>query len=93
MKPETVQRLFGFREAFEHPVTLWGTVAIFGALVVSSLLIRILHGAGRISPETYDELKKRIRSWWILAPFMIVPILLGAAWVIAGVAGLFSLGS
>lgn len=85
MSAETFQRLFGFHGAFDHPVTLWTTVAIAGCLVVSFFLVLILGKTGRISPESYDELIKRIRSWCFLAPALVVPILLGAAWVIAGV--------
>ena len=85
MTLETSRRLFGVRNAFEHPVTLWATVIIAACLGASSLLILILGRTGRLSPETYDELLKRIRSWCVLAPILVVPILLGAAWVIAGV--------
>ena len=85
MSEVTLERLFGVRHAFEHPVTLWVTVVIFGILVIASLAVAILAKAGRLSEAGHLELRQRIRSWWLLAPALLVPILLGAAWVMLGV--------
>jgi phosphatidate cytidylyltransferase len=79
------ERLFGYRHAFDHPVTVWITVAVIAKLVLSSSLIWLLHAFGRTSPELHRELVKRVRSWAIMAPLLIGPILLGAAWTIIGI--------
>src|SRR5207237_60903 len=34
MDPVTKERLFGFRHAFDSPVTLWITLSVLGALVI-----------------------------------------------------------
>lgn len=75
------ERLFDATQAFDHPVTTGIVVAIAIALASSSILLRGLRSAGKIAPETCKELLDRTRSWYYLAAAMIVPILLGAAWV------------
>ena len=50
-------------------------------LLSASILVRILRQRSKISEETYVELLTRTRSWYVLAAAMVVPILLGAAWV------------
>jgi len=85
MTSETITRLFGAEQAFEHPVTLWVTVVIFGILLFASLMVAILGKTGRLSDASQLELRQRIRSWWVLAPLMVGPILLGGAWVMLGV--------
>ena len=75
------ERLFDATLAFEHPVTIWVVAAIVIGLVVVSVLIRLLQRAGKISDDAYLELIARTRSWFVLASAMVLPILLGAAWV------------
>ncbi|MCA9248266.1 MAG: phosphatidate cytidylyltransferase [Planctomycetales bacterium] len=77
----STERLFGAGRAFEHPVTIGAVVLVVLALITASILVRVLRGTERISPETYAELLARTRSWYVLSAAMIVPILLGAAWV------------
>jgi phosphatidate cytidylyltransferase len=77
----TIDRMLGFKHAFDHPVTIGIVSTIAIALVVSSILVRTLHGSGKLSDATFDELIKRIRSWLVLCAAMVIPILLGAAWV------------
>ena len=36
MNPITRERLFGFRHAFDSPVTLWITIAVIAALLIAS---------------------------------------------------------
>jgi phosphatidate cytidylyltransferase len=79
----TRRRLFGFRHAFDHPVVLALVVAIVIALVAAPLIVIALRRAGKLDDRTYAELMHRCRSWAVIAPVMIVPILLGAAWFIA----------
>ena len=91
MTPETLHRLFGYQDAFAHPLTLGVTVAVVALLPISAAAVLALHRAGRTSDATHRELLLRIRSWAILIPLLIGPVLLGAAYVIAGVALLSAL--
>ncbi len=91
MDPRTAHRLFEFRDAFAHPLVLWVTVVVVGLLPVSAVIVWVLHRLGRTSAETHRELVLRIRSWAVLVPLLIGPVLLGAAAVIIGVAVLSAL--
>ena len=86
MNPATRERLFGFRHAFDSPVTLWITIAVIAALLIAALIIWLLHATGRTSDKLHDELVKRVVSWAVMAPLLLGPVLLGAAWTILAVA-------
>lgn len=86
MDPVSRDRLFGYRHAFDHPVTLWLTCAVFVMLLSAAFIIWVLHVSGKTSPSLHDELVKRVRSWAIMAPLLIAPVLLGAFWTILAVA-------
>lgn len=86
MTSATRERLFGFQHAFDHPVTIWATIGIVAALIVSALIVRLLRRFNRINQEQYDDVWTKWKSWVWLALFMITPILLGAAWTMAAVA-------
>lgn len=86
MDPISAQRLFGWRDAFAHPVTLAITIAVAAVLIIAYGAIWLLHRRGRTSPELHAELLRRVYSWAVMAPLLIVPILLGAAWAIMGIA-------
>ena len=76
-----LERLFDTTKAFEHPVTIGTVAAIVLGLLTASFLVRGLKRTHRVNDETYNELLARTRSWYVLAAAMVVPILLGAAWV------------
>src|SRR5436853_6069574 len=86
MNPIARQRLFGFRHAFDSPVTLWITIAVIAALLIASVIIWLLHTGERISDKLHDELVKRVVSWAVMTPLLLGPVLLGAAWAILAVA-------
>jgi phosphatidate cytidylyltransferase len=86
MDAATTQRLFGYQHAFDHPVTLGISIAVIAVLVVAYAAIYLLHAAKKTDAKLHDELLKRVRSWAVMAPLLIAPVLLGAAWTIAGVA-------
>lgn len=86
----TYERLFSPAHAFDHPVTCWVTGALVIVLALTPLVIRILAATKRISDAHRKELWLRWRSWLIMTPILVGPILLGAAWTIFGV-GLLSL--
>jgi phosphatidate cytidylyltransferase len=85
MNLATRERLFGFRHAFDSPVTLWITIAVIAALLIAALIIWLLRAAGRTSDKLHDELVKRVVSWAVMAPLLLGPVLLGAAWTILAV--------
>ena len=90
MKPETYDRLFGYEHAFEHPVTLWVTVALAAVLLLVPGVFILLARMGKIDDKMRGELWQRYFSWLVLIPALLVPILLGAAWTILGI-GLLSI--
>ena len=62
MNPATRERLFGFQHAFDSPVTLWITIAVIDEMIMATLIIWLLHAAGRTRDELHDELVKRVVS-------------------------------
>jgi len=81
----TWERLFGYRHAFDHPVTLWITLGIGGVLVAALLVIAVLGQSGAVDGALRTELRKRTLSWLVLAPLILGPVLLGAGWHMAAV--------
>jgi phosphatidate cytidylyltransferase len=80
--------LFGYEHAFHHPVSLWITVAVGVALLLAPLVILVLARLGLVKPGQRDEMMKTYRSWLVIVPLMVVPVLLGAAWTMLAVAAL-----
>ncbi len=88
MTQETRERLFGWEHAFDHPVTVGIVAAIAAVLLLTPVVILAL--SRRLGESTRRELWKRTISWCVLAPLMVGPVLLGAAWTI-GAVGVLSL--
>src|SRR5213596_1050065 len=88
MNNATWQRLFGFRHAFDDPVTLVLTLAVAVLLVLAPLLIFITTRAGKSTAEKRKELWDRYRSWIWLVLCILIPIPAGAFWTILAVATL-----
>jgi phosphatidate cytidylyltransferase len=63
---------------------------VVALLAITPLIVWSLAKSGAITPSHQHELNLRYYSWLVLAPLMIGPILLGAAWTI-GAIGLLSL--
>lgn len=81
----TRDRLIGFWHAFDHPVVVGVTVGVGVLLLVCYAGARTLRARKWIEAETYQVFFLRWRSWCWLAPCMLVPVLLGAAWVMLAV--------
>jgi phosphatidate cytidylyltransferase len=90
MSTEARERLFGASQAFEHPVTLVVALTLAALLLLAPAVIWLLVRLGRVDARLRAELMLRYRSWLVLTPLLLVPILLGAAWTIIG-AGILSL--
>jgi phosphatidate cytidylyltransferase len=68
-----------------HPVTFWIVTAIVAVMLLAPATFAALAAAGKLSPELRSDLWTRYRSWLILAPLMILPLLLGRLPAIIGV--------
>ena len=79
------QRLFDIREAFDHPVTVGLTVVVVAMLAVTPAVIGLLDRRGKLTPAHRKELLDRYKSWLVLAPLIVVPVLAGAFWTILAV--------
>lgn len=84
----TAARLFGWREAFAHPVTRGIVGFVWALLALTPVVFLALNAAGKLSPGLKAELWLRWRSWLVLAALMFVPVLLGAFATMAAVTGL-----
>ena len=88
MTIQSSRRLFGVSHAFASPVVRIAVIAIIAIFAITPVLVILLRKAGKIPPKQYDELMIRYKSWLILGPMMIVPVLLGAFWTIMAVGAL-----
>lgn len=85
MNDATLERWFGFQHAFDHPIVTAVVILIAVAILMSFVVFNLLHRFGRIGGKQYDSVMTTLRSWLWLAPLMLAPVLLGAAWVMAAV--------
>jgi phosphatidate cytidylyltransferase len=85
MSPTTFDRLFGWRHAFDSPFVLWVTAGVAVLLLLTIAVTMLLFRLHRIDAETKSDIVVRWRSWLVLVPLMLGPILLGAAWVMLAV--------
>jgi phosphatidate cytidylyltransferase len=77
------ERLIGWWRAFDDPFVLWATVGVAVVLALSLATVVALRALGKVDQALYRDVLTRWRSWLWLAAFMLGPILLGAAWVMA----------
>jgi phosphatidate cytidylyltransferase len=88
MNDATWQRLFGFRHAFDDPVTVVLTLAVATLLLLAPILIFSTTRAAKSTADKRKELWDRYRSWIWLVLLILIPILAGAFWTILAVATL-----
>src|SRR5205823_13131318 len=88
MNQITRERLFGFRHAFDDPVTIVLTLTALILFLLAPLLIFIVTRAVNSTSDKRKELWDRYRSWIWLAASILIPILAGAFWTILAVATL-----
>jgi phosphatidate cytidylyltransferase len=86
LDPITIDRLFGWRHAFHHPVTVALLAGVGVVLLAAPLAFVALSRSGVIGDNLRRELWLRYRAWLVLVPVLGVPVLLGAAWTMAAVA-------
>jgi len=85
MRSEIPNRFFDVGGFFREPAAVGILVLIFAVLALAGGLIWGLGWAGRIPPESRRELNARVRTWAFLVGAMLLPLVLGPAWVILGV--------
>lgn len=73
-----------------HPVAFWIAAGIAATLAVTPLIFLALDKAGKLSPTLRTDLWTRYKSWLVLAPLMVGPLLAGRLPAIIGV-GVLSL--
>src|SRR2546427_11146418 len=88
MSEITRERLFGFRHAFDNPVTLVLTLTALVLFLLAPVLILIVTRTANSTNDKKKELWDRYRSWIWLALCILIPILAGAFWTILAVATL-----
>ena len=86
MSNETYERLFGLWTAFDEPFVVAVVLAVVIILAIAGIAIQTFRRQGRLSDSLYVDLWQRWKSWLWLVLFILVPILLGAAWVIVAIA-------
>ncbi|MEM7625697.1 MAG: phosphatidate cytidylyltransferase [Planctomycetota bacterium] len=80
MDPVARARLLDATQAFDSPITRWGTTTVVGVLFVAPLLVLLLAKIGKLDAANRKELLLRCGSWAVIAPALLGPLLLGAAW-------------
>lgn len=88
MTERTSQRLFGVSDAFDEPVVAGLTIAVAAILLVTPGLAFLLLKAKALRGSVYREVISRWKTWAVLAPLLIGPIILGAFWTVLLVLGL-----
>jgi len=69
-----------------HPVTFWICASVAAALALTPLLFLALDKAGKLNDSLRHDLWTRYKSWLVLAPLMILPLVAGRLPAIAAVA-------
>jgi phosphatidate cytidylyltransferase len=85
MNPTTQERLFGTSHAFDSGVVRFLIFGLAGLLIICPIVMALLSLTKKTSDKTNKELWDRYKSWLIFIPMMFGPVLLGGAYVIAGV--------
>ena len=74
-----------------HPVAFWIAAGIAAVLLITPLLFLVLDKAGKLTPALRTDLWTRYKSWLVLAPLMVGPLLAGRLPAIIGVGVLSAL--
>jgi phosphatidate cytidylyltransferase len=68
-----------------HPVAFWIAAGTAAALALTPLIFLALQAAGKLSPELRSDLWTRYKSWLVLVPLMVGPLLAGRLWAILAI--------
>lgn len=73
-----------FPTFFDEPAVVLILALLALGLAATPPLLLALERAGRLSPELKAELWQRYRAWLATVPAIVVPVMLGPLWTIAG---------
>ena len=68
-----------------HPVSFWIVVSIAAVLAITPLIFFALEKLGKLPPALRTDVWTRYKSWLVLAPLMVVPLVAGRLPAILGV--------
>ena len=85
MSDQVRRRFFSPEVAFHDPIIVGAVAVVLAVLVLTGIGIFIRHKTGRTADQAYADVKLRWRSWLLLSFLLFAPIVLGSAWVMAGV--------
>jgi phosphatidate cytidylyltransferase len=68
-----------------HAVAFWIAAGIVAALAITPVIFFVLEKAGKLSPALRSDLWTRYKSWLVLVPLMVGPLLAGRLPAIIGV--------
>lgn len=71
-----MEHLISIKGAFLHPVTIWCVALSLGALALAPIITLFVDRRGRLSQRRRSAIWANYRTWWLLAPAMIVPLML-----------------
>ncbi|MEO8376862.1 MAG: phosphatidate cytidylyltransferase [Candidatus Sumerlaeota bacterium] len=74
-----------FQNAFSHPATVGMVIGVVGVLALSALIIAVLKKTHSVSASHIEELIARTKSWAIIVPVILLPLLAGSRWVIIAI--------
>lgn len=85
---EALRRLIVPENPFANPVTFWNVVAVAILIGVALAATAIASRSGKLPPELAADIGTRTRTWVLLAPIAIVPILAGPLWTMLFIAAI-----
>ncbi len=68
-----------------HPVSFWIAGSVAAVLGITPLVFLLLEKAGKLAPALRADVWTRYKSWLVLAPLMVVPLIVGRIPAILGV--------
>ena len=74
-----------------HPVAFWIVATVAALLAIAPVVLVVLARVRQLPPAQHAELWSRYRSWLVLAPLMVLPLVAGRLPAIVGVACLAGL--
>jgi phosphatidate cytidylyltransferase len=77
-----MNRWFDPGSAFSHPAMMGLVCGVLGVLAFGAALVALLGRAKMVSEERYAQLVARAKSWAIIVPAILLPVLAGSGWTI-----------
>ena len=84
-------RIWALPDLAADPLVRNLALGVVALLVAAPLLVLALSAAGLVNPPHRAAMLRTWRSWLVIAPLMILPVLLGPAWLMLAVAVLGAL--